>query len=368
MKNKKLILLPIFVMGLAMSGCDIETRTIGLASVSKYSNEVTYSEFIKAAAKYVKDSKYGSSTYSPSDAEIKSEIKGEMKQKVTNDAFKQKVRNEAKLKTNGDAKYEYDKDNETFEGLSKIGISLKEENPLLGKMTSSYKKTLNLGGQPNEQSKYAIFDKDNELVYNVELGESNSLNNLISSGVKAGALLLNTYAGQDLSKDPINELLSLIQSEKLTTSIKYYSDENLLTAVFTVEFKNDISSGSYVNDEYVLTTYGKMTINAECVVQLKFDKGLKLVAAVKGNIDAEFSESHSSLLEEFIPTISGLATQDCAKGDKENVGVDLVAAITIAEKDVTIEKTDISKYKVISKTSEETPQESSQEEANTEAE
>ena len=45
MKNKKLLILPILMAGMSLSACDLGMGTMGLAKISNYSNEVSYSKF-----------------------------------------------------------------------------------------------------------------------------------------------------------------------------------------------------------------------------------------------------------------------------------------------------------------------------------
>lgn len=348
MKNKKLLILPILMAGVSLSGCDVGMGTMGLAKISNYSNEVSYSEFASTLVENVKKSRFGSESYKPGDAVIKTEVKGTFNQKVTNNAYKQSTRNEAKLKLNTDAKFSYDADNESLDGTAKVNFTLKEENALLGKANASYKNELNVASQPGKENKYSLISKDDEFFYNLDLGEGGSLNDLIAEFVREGVKELSTEVEEGLSDDAIKEFInSMNEDENMNASLKFYADNQVFTAVFNVDYRENLKSREIINDQETYLTYGKVHYNVECVAQIKVEKVLKVVASVKGKIEADFSENRSSVLDDFIPTFSGLVSGDCAEGDKEVIDLDLVAGVSLEQKDVTNEKVDLSQYREI---------------------
>ena len=105
--------------------------------------------------------------------------------------------------------------------------------------------------------------------------------------------------------------------------------------------------GPAICPSFVTVKYGKVHANAEWVVQLKLGKVLKLVTGVKGKAEGNFTETRSSLLDDFIPTFSGLVAGNCVKGDKEQIDVEIVTGISLEQKDVTNTKVDLTGYREI---------------------
>ena len=348
MKNRKFLIIPVLFMGMSLASCDLKTGTFGLARISKYSHEVSCTEFAKTFVKYVKESNFGSESYELKDSIIKTEIKESLNQKVTNNAYKNSTRNEAKLKTNADAKFSYDADNETIDGMAKVDITLNEQNALLGKAKLSYENTFNLAAQPNGKNMYALIDKDDEFFFNLDLGEGFSLNKSMSELVREGVKELNKLVEENTIEKSVNEFLDTVNKEEnRDVTLKFYADNQILTVVLNLETQSDLQYRKHENNNETVVKYGKVHANAEWVVQLKLGKVLKLVTGVKGKAEGNFTETRSSLLDDFIPTFSGLVAGNCVKGDKEQIDVEIVTGISLEQKDVTNTKVDLTGYREI---------------------
>ena len=201
-------------------------------------------------------------------------MNGNLKQKVTNTSYKDSTRNEAKVKTRADGKCTFDADNQVLECALKLGVSLKEENPLLGKADASYKNTLNYGGMPNGENKYALYNKEAGVFWNVPLEDDYSMAKTAAEYVKAGVLVLNELA-ENFTDDMINDVIKELNSDKLTVALKCYVDDRVLTTVGTVEYSTTLTQQEYVDGEYKEVTYGTVHFSGEWIVQAKLDATLK---------------------------------------------------------------------------------------------
>ena len=349
MKNKLMRIIPALLMGLSLTSCtllsDLGIGNGGMTKLAKYKHEVTFTEFRDKLVEHTKKLPYANSTYTIKDTQVEAEYKADIKQKVTNDSYKEKTRNEASGKASVSAKVTYDADNQTFEATAKAEAKVKEKSPVYGDAEGSYKNSVNFAGQPGTLDRYVFINKDDKTYLNVQMYENFSMNQFLSNYIQTAMKY-------------VNEQLPLMDEQSFdyyldtmgygdNISLKFYADDNVMTIVANLD--NVINRTYYEYDSYYQTgrelVYAQEHDKLKVVLQAKVVKVLKVRASIEGTVEIDYLANHNAWLDGFFPTISGSLTGSCTKGDKEVIDIDYSAGLNYQEKKVNHKPLDLSKYR-----------------------
>ena len=347
MKHKLIKIVPTLLMGLSLSACtllsDMGIGNGGMTKLAKYKHEVTFAEFRDKLVEHTKKLPYANSTYTIKDTQVEAEVKANVKQKVTNNTYKDKTRNEATAKASVSAKVTYDADHETFAATAKAEASLKEKSAVYGEADASYKGSFDFAAQPGTLDRYVIINKEDKSYLNVQMPENFSMNKTLSDGIQTAMKYVNETLPQ-MDQTIVDSYIDNMGYGNV--SIKFYADNNVMTVVADID---NISNRTYYEfDEYTGTykelVYAQEHTKLQVVFQAKVVKVLKVRYSVEGTVEADYLDDHNAILGGFFPTVSGIITNACTKGDKEILDIDYKGGLNYQEKKVNNKVLDLSKY------------------------
>lgn len=365
MKNKLIKIVPVLLMGVSLSACTILSDLgIGgkgdITKFAKHKNEVSLREFIEKAKESVKKTDYVKDDYKMPDSKLIAGIKAEASQKLTNDRFKNKTRNEAKVELDFTAEGSFDKDNDSLKGNVEGKYNATEKNAVLGESSNKYSTKVDATFMPNgrdvyNNTIYAGIDNKNQVYRNFVVGSDFNLGNALSLGMNQFMKSLSTMNLDDsFSEADFNSRLS-----QYGLSLKYYDDNNVMTV--TAEWKYSIplqeeryhyesvyneTYGYWENIRVVdgVDKYGEIKIDADLKFQFKVVKVVKLRASFNGSLTADYFADHANAYNNVWPFgLTGLSG-DCNEGDHEVIKIKASAGVNLEHEKVTNKLPDLNKY------------------------
>ena len=349
MKTKLLKIIPMACVGLSLTACTILSDLgIGgkadITKMAKYKNEVTLKEFVAKVKSSIKDSEYAKEGFKLGDSKLMAGASLTATQKLTNESFKNKTKNEAELKAEFSADGTYDKDNASILATAKGSYSAKETNAMLGEASYKYSGKYDMAFMPNGAEQYAIADNKNALYFNVPTGAEFDINTVLSLGLNSVMSYANLIP-DDFDETPINDML-----KQYGITLKFYDDSN----VFTVTGTWSHSFGIYTYDEvYNPETYtyektneqdvakGQLEVNFKA--QFKVVKVIKLRVAAEGKATVDYIKDCNANSVMQLIGLTGMAGQ-CQAGDQEVITAKVEAGVNLEQKDVTNKLPDLAKY------------------------
>ena len=350
MKKVFLKVLPMLVLGVSLSACSMLNNVASLVGggnkqtkFSSYKNEVSEKEFGDGLKKSLLDSPYLKQDFQLGDAVLDASYEGKFSQKVTNDSYAKPTRSEVSAKSSGSAKLAYDKDNSSIAFTAKEESSGKYNNSLLGEGSIDQKLSLDFLFQQNNSTQYALINKSDKTYYSLDLASPLDLNRVLTSGIQSGVAALASML-------PEGEESSEYEDVSTVANLKYYWDKNVFTVVGNVKLSQDLASEEMHYDEvsqsyyYEPVSYGTMSVEGEVKLQVSIGDAVKVRAYVKADVTARFFADHEPILGGLF-TISGLATQNCVKGDRETISLEASAGLDFAQKKVSNKQVNLNGYK-----------------------
>ena len=366
MKNKLLKVIPVLMMGVSLTACTLlsDLGIGGKGDITKFAShrhEVSLKEFIEKAQNSIKDTEYVKDGYKMPDSKLIAGIKATASQKLTNPNFKNKTRNEASAKLNLTADGAYDRDNDSIKGSIEGSYSVSEKNAVLGEGSTKYSTDMNAIFMPNGKdvygrSIYALADTKNETYRNYPVADGFDLGNELSFGMTKAM----KYLSQLNLTEGIDEAAITKQLSQYGLSLKYYSDNNVMTIVGKWDYSFDLREENYhyevVYDEETgiyqqikiidsVENYGHAVISADVKFQFKVVKVVKLRASFKGTLTADYFADHASSYNVAWPFGFTGFSGDCYRDDKEVVKLDAEAGINLEHESVKNKLPDLAKYK-----------------------
>ena len=353
-------------MGVSLSACTI-LSDLGIGGKSditkfaKHKNEVSLKEFVDKAKGAIKDTEYVKDDYKMPDSKLIAGVKVEASQKLTNEKFKEKTRNEASAKLSVTANGSFDKENDSIKANVEGSYNVSEKNAVLGEGSTKYSTKLDATFMPNGKDVYnnkiyALVDNKNEMYRNIIVADGFDLGTQLSFGMNYVMKSLSALAiGETFDEATFNKQLA-----EYGLSLKYYDDSNVMTVTakwdYTFELKEEIYHYENVwneelgNYQYVrivdsVDRYGGAVVSADLKFQFKVVKVVKLRASFNGKLTADYVKDHSQSYNNVWPFGFTGFYGDCNEGDKEVITLKAEAGINLEHESVDNKLPELNGYK-----------------------